>query len=71
MKHVTPKSRHFKTYGHNSKQLRWLLLQVVKFPRQGGDRDRLLLQQEVQWIEKLNRLVPMGLNEELSHSCFY
>ncbi|OCT65637.1 hypothetical protein XELAEV_18041878mg [Xenopus laevis] len=47
------------------------VLQVVKFPRQGGDKDRLLLQQEVLWIEKLNTLTPMGLNEELSYSCFY
>ncbi|OCT81171.1 hypothetical protein XELAEV_18027984mg [Xenopus laevis] len=53
MKYVTPISRHFKTHGHNSKQLRWLMLQ------------------EVLWIERLNTLAPMGLNEELSYSCFY
>ncbi|OCT76189.1 hypothetical protein XELAEV_18031384mg [Xenopus laevis] len=71
MKYVTPVSRHFKTHGHNSKQLRWLVLQVVKFPMRGGNQDKILLQQEVLWIEKLNTLAPMGLNEDLSYSCFY
>ncbi|OCT64703.1 hypothetical protein XELAEV_18045800mg [Xenopus laevis] len=47
MKYVTPVSRHFKTHGHNSKQLRWLVLQVVKFPIRGGEQDRILLLQEV------------------------
>ncbi|OCT78761.1 hypothetical protein XELAEV_18029851mg [Xenopus laevis] len=61
MKYVTPISRHFKTHGHKSKKFRWLVLQVVKFPRRG----------EVLWIEKLNTLAPMGLNKEVSYSCFY
>ncbi|OCT94885.1 hypothetical protein XELAEV_18012569mg [Xenopus laevis] len=52
-------------------QLRWMVLQVVSEPTRGGDFDRMLLQKEVMWIDKLNSMAPVGLNEDLSYSCFF
>ncbi|OCT57179.1 hypothetical protein XELAEV_18003877mg [Xenopus laevis] len=66
-----PMSRHFLLHGHNSNQLRWMVLQVVSEPTRGGDFDRMLLQKEVMWIDKLNSMAPVGLNEDLSYSCFF
>ncbi|OCT91454.1 hypothetical protein XELAEV_18014508mg [Xenopus laevis] len=54
MKYVFLVSIHFKNHGHNSSLLRWLVLQIVKFLWQGGNLDRLLLQQEFFWILRLN-----------------
>lgn len=68
---VTPVSRHFRMQGHNSNQLRWLVLQIVNTPPRGGDFNRILLQNEIRWIDRLNTMAPMGLNEDINFSCFF
>ncbi|OCU02623.1 hypothetical protein XELAEV_18008386mg, partial [Xenopus laevis] len=70
-KSVTPVSRHFRMQGHNSDQLRWLVLQIVRIPPRGGEYNHILLQKEIMWIDKLNTMAPMGLNEHLNYSCFF
>ncbi|OCT65990.1 hypothetical protein XELAEV_18042244mg [Xenopus laevis] len=54
-KYVTPVSRHFRVQGHNSNQLKWLVLQVVSVSPSGGDYNRILLQKETMWIDQLNK----------------
>ncbi|OCT77895.1 hypothetical protein XELAEV_18028992mg [Xenopus laevis] len=70
-KYVTPVSRHFLLQGHNSNQLRRLVLQVVNILPRGGDYNRILLQKEIMWIDRLNSTAPMGLNEHFNYSCFF
>ncbi|OCT90428.1 hypothetical protein XELAEV_18019042mg [Xenopus laevis] len=70
-KYVTPVSKHFKEQGHNSKQLRWMVLQIVDTPSRGGNYNRLLLQKETMWIDKLNTVSPTGLNEVQNYACFF
>ncbi|OCT94668.1 hypothetical protein XELAEV_18012353mg [Xenopus laevis] len=70
-KYVAPVSKHFKEQGHNSKQLRWMVLQIVDTPSRGGNYNRLLLQKETMWIDKLNTVSPMGLNEVQNYACFF
>ncbi|OCT78918.1 hypothetical protein XELAEV_18030007mg [Xenopus laevis] len=58
--HPSKVSKHFKEQGHNSKQLRWMVLQIVDTPSRGGNYNRLLLQKETMWIDKLIQCPPWG-----------
>lgn len=55
---------------YNPLAVKFLILEVVATDPRGGDRDRVLLQQEALWIERLNALIPPGLNEVNSFKSF-
>lgn len=39
-------------------------------PQRGGNRDSILLYREAYWIHFLATLIPKGLTEEISFTCF-
>ncbi|OCT59779.1 hypothetical protein XELAEV_18000651mg, partial [Xenopus laevis] len=56
----TTVARHFFEEQHNVSQLKWKVLEVVKRPPRGGDWEKLLLQKEAYWINKLECSQPKG-----------
>lgn len=66
----SPIARHFNNVKHDICTLRFQGIEVVHPLPRGGDRDRVLLQQEARWIHFLDTVFPRGLNEELVLNCF-
>ncbi|OCT82948.1 hypothetical protein XELAEV_18025483mg [Xenopus laevis] len=66
----TSVSRHFSEAKHHVSQLKWKVLEVVKRPQRGGNWDKLLLQREAWWIEKMDSTKPLGMNDFNSLKCF-
>ncbi|XP_073721933.1 uncharacterized protein [Misgurnus anguillicaudatus] len=67
IRHRDPKSpvaQHFTDLRHSVSTLQYIGIEQVKYPRRGGDINKLLLQRELYWIYTLNTLSPKGLNEE-------
>ncbi|OCT85550.1 hypothetical protein XELAEV_18023719mg [Xenopus laevis] len=65
----TPVSRHF--FSSNSIcQLKWKVLEVVPKPVRGGDWNKKRLQREARWIRHLDSVIPHGMNDQYSLSCF-
>lgn len=56
---------------YDPKAVRFLALEVLPPDVRGGDRDKMLLQREALWIERLNATVPPGLNKVNSLSPFF
>uniref|UniRef100_A0A803JJ24 Reverse transcriptase domain-containing protein n=1 Tax=Xenopus tropicalis TaxID=8364 RepID=A0A803JJ24_XENTR len=65
-----PLARHFAQQKHSLPMLRAILIDHIPVLSRGGDRSRLLLQREAQWIRRLDTIAPRGLNEMFSLSCF-
>ena len=63
-------ARHFNSANHSISDLRFFGIEVVKMPKRGGDRDRLLLQRECYYIHLFDSMMPNGLNEENIFTCF-
>lgn len=59
-----PVSKHFSELKHSEKDLRFMLLEHVPPLKRGGDQLTILKKKELEWIFKLNRLKPHGLNVE-------
>lgn len=66
-----PLSTHIWEY-HDSdpKSLTFCAVEVVRPSPRGGDWDTQILLKETRWIYHLKTMIPMGLNEQLSFSCF-
>lgn len=64
-------ARHFQQEQHQVNQLRFMGIERVRTPTQGGDRGLLLKQREIKWIYKLNALSPNGVNEDRELSLFF
>uniref|UniRef100_A0A803JBV1 Reverse transcriptase domain-containing protein n=1 Tax=Xenopus tropicalis TaxID=8364 RepID=A0A803JBV1_XENTR len=66
----SPLARHFVQQRHSLPMLRAMLIDQIPPLSRGGDRSKLLLQREAQWIRRLDTIAPRGLNEMFSLSCF-
>lgn len=44
--------------------------EVVRPSPRKGDLNKKILQKEARWIHRLKSVEPLGLNEQLSFSCF-
>lgn len=49
---------------------KFFVLEVIPQNPRGGNWDKLILQREILWIERLNAIVPPGLNEVISYRPF-
>ena len=65
-----PVALHFVTVKHQIHELRGMVIEHVKAPYRGGDRNRALLCREAYWIHTLGTVQPGGLNANLSLTCF-
>ncbi|KAE8608009.1 hypothetical protein XENTR_v10011364 [Xenopus tropicalis] len=68
---TSPVARHFQAERHQVSQLRYMGIERVCMPKRGGDRELLLKQRELKWINRLNSLSPDGLNEDRELSLFF
>lgn len=65
-----PVAMHFVTAKHQTHELREMVIEHIKPPHRGGDRDWLLLRREAYWMHTLGTVHPGGLNTNLSFTCF-
>ena len=64
-------ARHYKQANHGSPaSLKFWGIEKITPPPRGGDIINKLLCREAFWIHTLNTREPLGLNEELSLTCF-
>ncbi|CAJ0919390.1 unnamed protein product [Ranitomeya imitator] len=73
---LLPIPAHFLQNNHNVAQLRFQVIDHVRFLRRGGDRIKRLKERESFWIYTLQTLAPHGLNREYEghgpgHCCLY
>ena len=70
-KMVTSVSRHLDLYhSFSNKVVSFIALAVIPKNDRGGNWDKLVLQRETLWIERLNALYAPGLNEAQSYKPF-
>lgn len=66
-----PLAKHFASHhGRSSTEMQVKGIYVLKLPTRRGDFDRILLQKEKWWVNRLKSLVPLGLNTELNLQAF-
>ena len=64
-------ARHYSQFKHGSPaSLKFWGIEKVSLSARGGDIINKLLRREAFWINELNTVDPLGLNEELNLSCF-
>lgn len=65
-----PIAWYFVKSKHQTHELRGMVIEHIKQPNRGGDRDRLLLCREAYWRYTLGTIQPGGLNTNVSLTCF-
>lgn len=65
-----PVPRHFLEQGHTVMDLTFSIIDHVPSLRRGGNREKILKQREVWWINKLRTLYPLGLNLDYPFQVF-